>query len=122
MQFKHRTEAEVEILDLSGKITIGEGEAELRRTVQGMIDEGHKKILLSLDEGKKKFVVNLEKVTFMDSAGIGELVACHKRAVEKGGVIKILKANEKMLDLFAITKLIEIFDLFTDEKEALKSF
>src|SRR5437763_1529835 len=111
MQFKHRAEGDVHVLELSGKITIGEGDVELRRTVHGMIDVGHHKILLSL-----------EKVGFMDSAGIGELVACHKRAVEKGGVIKILKANEKMLDLFAITKLIEIFDLFTDEKEALKSF
>ena len=58
----------------------------------------------------------------MDSAGIGELVACHKRAVEKGGVIKILKPNEKLLDLFTITKLIEIFDIFDNEKDAVKSF
>src|SRR5438876_721822 len=111
MQFKHRAEGDVRVMELSGNVTHGAGDFEMRETIQHM-----------LDEGKKKFIVNLEKVTFMDSAGIGELVACHKRAVEKGGVIKILKANEKMLDLFAITKLIEIFDLFTDEKEALKSF
>ena len=111
MQPVVRNSGDVSIIDLPGRVTHGSGDFEMRETIQHL-----------LDEGKKKFIVNLEKVTFMDSAGIGELVACHKRAVEKGGVIKILKANEKMLDLFAITKLIEIFDLFTDEKEALKSF
>lgn len=111
MQPVVRNSGDVSIIDLPGRVTHGSGDFEMRETIQHL-----------LDEGKKKFIVNLEKVTFMDSAGIGELVACHKRAVEKSGVIKILKANEKMLDLFAITKLIEIFDLFTDEKEALKSF
>jgi anti-anti-sigma factor len=111
MQPAVRSNGDVSIIDLPGRVTHGSGDMEMRETIQHL-----------LDEGKKKFIVNLDRVTFMDSAGIGELVACHKRAVEKGGVIKILKANEKMLDLFAITKLNEIFDLFTDEKEALKSF
>src|SRR2546425_445769 len=111
MQSKRRSVGPVEVLELSGKITIGEGEAELRREVQELLDGGHRRIVLSL-----------EKVGFMDSAGIGELVACHKRAVEKGGVIKILKPNEKLLDLFTITKLIEIFDIYDNEKDALKSF
>ena len=106
-----RTVGEVSIVDLKGRVTHGSGDMEMRETVQRLIDSG-----------KKKFVINLDKVTFMDSAGIGELVACHKRAVEKGGVIKILRPNEKLLDLFAITKLIEIFEIFTDEKEALKGF
>ena len=106
-----RTNGDVSILDLKGRVTHGSGDLEMRETVQHL-----------LDEGKRNFLMNLEKVTFMDSAGIGELVACHKRAVEKGGVIKILKPNEKLLDLFTITKLIEIFDIYDNEKDALKSF
>lgn len=106
-----RTVGSVSIIDLKGRVTHGSGDLEMRETVQHL-----------LDEGKKSFLINLEKVTFMDSAGIGELVACHKRAVEKGAVIKILKPNEKLLDLFTITKLIEIFDIYNDEKEALRNF
>ena len=106
-----RAVGEVSIIDLKGRVTHGSGDIEMRETVVHL-----------LDEGKRKFLMNLDKVTFMDSAGIGELVACHKRAVVAGGAIKILKPNEKLLDLFTITKLIEIFDIFTDEKEALKAF
>src|SRR2546428_472946 len=111
MLSKRRTEGPIEVLELSGKITIGEGEAELRRDVQDLLDSGRRKILISL-----------ERVTFMDSAGLGELVACYKRAVEKQGTIKILKPNEKLLDLFTITKLIEIFDIYENEKDAIKAF
>ena len=106
-----RTIGSVSVIDLKGRVTHGSGDLEMRETVQHL-----------LDEGKKNFLINLEKVTFMDSAGIGELVACHKRAVEKGAVIKILKPNEKLLDRFTITKLIEIFDIYNDEKEALRNF
>jgi len=106
-----RAIGDVSVIDLKGKVIHGSGDIEMRETVQHL-----------LDDGKRKFLINLEKVVFMDSAGIGELVACHKRAVEKGGAIKILKPNEKVLDLFTITKLIEIFDIFKDEKEALKAF
>ena len=106
-----RSVGDVSIVDLKGRVTHGSGDLEMRETVQHL-----------LDDGKKKFVINLEKVTFMDSAGIGELVACHKRAVEKSGTIKILKPNEKLLDLFTITKLIEIFDIYESEKDALQAF
>jgi anti-sigma B factor antagonist len=111
MTFEVRTVGEVSIIDLKSRITHGSGDVEMKETAQRL-----------LDAGKKKIVMNLDKVTFMDSAGIGELVACHKRAVEKGAVIKVLRPNEKLLDLFAITKLIEIFEIFTDEKEAVASF
>jgi anti-sigma B factor antagonist len=106
-----RTSGDVTIIDLPGRVTHGQGDIEMRETIQSL-----------LDTDKKKLIVNLEKTTYMDSAGIGELVACHKRAVQRGGVIKILKANDKMLDLLTITQLNKIFDLFTDEKEAVGSF
>jgi len=101
----------VSVLDLVGKITIGEGDVILREKVLEMLDTGQKNVLL-----------NLEKVSYMDSAGIGELVACYKRSKEKGGTVKLLRPSGKVLDLLQLTKLEEVFDVFTDEKEALVSF
>ena len=101
----------VAVLDLAGKITIGEGDVVLREKVQEILDSGQKNVLL-----------NLEKVSYMDSAGIGELVACYKRSKEKGGTVKLLKPSGKVLDLLQLTKLEEVFDTYDDEKEALVSF
>ena len=101
----------VAVVDLSGKITIGEGDVVLREKVQELLDSDQKHILL-----------NLEKVKYMDSAGIGELVACYKRAKEKEGTVKLLNPSGKVYDLLQLTKLEEVFDTFRDEKEALVSF
>ncbi len=101
----------VSVLDLSGKITIGEGDALLREQVHHLLEGGRSKILL-----------NLEGVSYMDSAGIGELVACYKRAREKGGTVKLLRPSGKVQDLLVLTKLEEVFENFADEKAALASF
>ncbi|MBZ5637983.1 MAG: STAS domain-containing protein [Acidobacteriia bacterium] len=101
----------VAVLDLSGKITIGEGDVVLRDKVHELIDAGKTQILL-----------NLDKISYMDSAGIGELVACYKRAREKGGTVRLLKPSGKVYDLLQLTKLEEVFDTFSEEPEALKSF
>ena len=101
----------VSVVDLSGKITIGEGDVALRNVVQEILDTGQKDILL-----------NLEKVSYMDSAGIGELVACYKRAKEKEGSVKLLNPSGKVYDLLSLTKREEVFDTFKDEKEAQVSF
>ena len=101
----------VSVVDLSGKITIGEGDVALRNAVQEILDAGNQHILL-----------NLEKVSYMDSAGIGELVACYKRAKEKGGSVKLLNPSGKVYDLLQLTKLEEVFETYKDEKEALVSF
>lgn len=101
----------VAVLDLSGKITIGEGDVVLRERVHEILESGQKNILL-----------NLEKVSYMDSAGIGELVACYKRTKEKGGTVKLLKPSGKVSDLLQLTKLEEVFDTYADEREALVSF
>ena len=107
-----RKVGQVSVVDLSGKITIGEGDVVLRDKVIELLDAGHTKILLSL-----------EKVSYMDSAGIGELVACFKKAREKGGTVKLLKPSGKVEDLLQLTKLWEVFDIFTDdEKTAIDSF
>ena len=101
----------VAVVDLSGRVTIGEGDVVLRETVNELLEGGQKHILL-----------NLEKVKYMDSAGIGELVACYKRAKEKNGTVKLLKPTGKVYDLLQLTKLEEVFDTFDDEREALVSF
>jgi anti-sigma B factor antagonist len=106
-----RQSGNVAVVDLSGKITIGEGDVLLRDRVHSLLEEGKKNILL-----------NLEKVSYMDSAGIGELVACYKRAREKGGVVKLLRPSSKVQDLLQLTKLEEVFETFESEKEALASF
>lgn len=106
-----REAGHVSVVDLSGKITIGEGDSLLREKVQALLDGGKKNILL-----------NLEGVSYMDSAGIGELVACYKRAREKGGTVKLLKPAGKVQDLLALTKLEEVFDSYQTEKDALVSF
>ena len=111
MKVNIRQEGEVSVVDLSGKITIGEGDVVLREKVQDL-----------LDFDQKKIVLNLEKVSYMDSAGIGELVACYKRAKEKEGTVKLLNPSGKVYDLLQLTKLEEVFETFKDEKEALVSY
>lgn len=101
----------VSVLDISGKITIGEGDVLLREKVNELLEAGENRILL-----------NLEKVKYMDSAGIGELVACYKRAKEKAGTVKLLNPSGKVYDLLQLTKLEEVFDTYRDEGEALGSF
>ena len=101
----------VAVIDLSGKITIGEGDVVLREKVGELLDADNKHILL-----------NLKNVSYMDSAGIGELVACYKRAMEKEGVVKLLNPSGKVYDLLQLTKLEEVFETYRDEKEALVSF
>ena len=101
----------VAIVDLTGKITIGEGDVVLREKVNELFDSGQQNVLL-----------NLEKVSYMDSAGIGELVACYKRAKEKGGSVKLLNPSGKVYDLLQLTKLEEVFETYKDEKEALVSY
>jgi len=111
MKVNIRQEGEVSVVDLSGKITIGEGDVVLREKVQDL-----------LDFDQKKIVLNLEKVSYMDSAGIGELVACYKRAKEKEGTVKLLNPSGKVYDLLQLTKLEDVFDTFKNEQEAINSF
>ncbi len=106
-----RRTGHVSVIDLPGRITIGKGDIALRETVHGLLENGHQHILL-----------NLENVSYMDSAGIGELVGCYNRVNEKNGAIKLLNASRRVYDLLQLTKLDEVFETFRDEKEALVSF
>lgn len=111
LTINQRTVGEVTILDLSGKITIGAGNVQLREAVKKLLDGGNKKILL-----------NLGDVSYVDSSGIGELVSSFTTTSNVGGNLKLLNLTKKIQDLLAITKLLTVFETFTNEDEALKSF
>jgi len=101
----------VTILDLSGRITLGEGSVVLRDTVRDILGKGNKKILLNLGE-----------VNYIDSSGIGELVSAFTTVRKEGGELKLLNLTKKVHDLLQITKLYTVFDVKDDETAAVKSF
>jgi len=111
MHVEVRKQGEVVILDLQGKLTAGLGDELLRDTVDELLGEGWKKILL-----------NLSGVAFMDSAGVGELVAGLKKARRQGAELKLLNAGEKVQSTLYIARLLPVFELFQDEREALARF
>jgi anti-sigma B factor antagonist len=101
----------VNIVDCSGRITLGEGSVVLRDTVKDLLSKGQKKILL-----------NLGDVNYIDSSGIGELVSAYTTAKNQGGELKLLNLTKKVHDLLQITKLYTVFDVKDDEAAAIKSF
>lgn len=101
----------VTILDLSGRITLGEGSVTLRDTIRDLIAKGEKKILL-----------NLADVNYIDSSGIGEMVSAYTSVKNAGGELKLLNLTKKVKDLLQITKLYTVFDIKDDEASAVSSF
>jgi anti-sigma B factor antagonist len=101
----------VTVVDLSGRITLGEGSVVLRDTIRDLIAKGEKKILL-----------NLGDVTYIDSSGIGELVSAFTTVRNQGGELKLLNLTKKVHDLLQITKLYTVFDVKDDEAAAIGSF
>jgi anti-sigma B factor antagonist len=111
MTIDTRTSNGVTILDIHGKITIGEGSAEIRNTVRDLLQAGKKKILL-----------NLGDVSYVDSSGIGELVSSFTTVTNQGGELKLLNLTKKLQELLAITKLLTVFESFNDEDTAVGSY
>ena len=101
----------ISVVDLGGTLTIGDPQTDLKDKVTEL-----------LDSGQKSIVLNLEKLSYMDSSGMGELIACHKRTIEKGGMLKLIAPPGRVFDLLLMTKLERVFDTFKEEKEALASF
>ena len=101
----------VAVVDMSGRITLGEGSVVLRDTIRDLISKGSKKILL-----------NLGNVTYIDSSGIGELVSAFTAVRREGGELKLLNLTKKVHDLLQITKLYTVFDIKDDEATAIKAF
>ena len=106
-----RQVGDVTVLDLSGRITLGDGSGTVRETVRDLISKGQKQILL-----------NLAEVSYIDSAGLGELVGAYATMTNQGGQIKLLNAQGKVSDVLQVTKLYTVFESFTDEATALRSF
>jgi anti-sigma B factor antagonist len=111
MKVSNRQVDGVTVVDMSGRITLGEGSVVLRDTIRDLIGKGQKKILL-----------NLGDVTYIDSSGIGELVSAFTAVRREGGELKLLNLTKKVHDLLQITKLYTVFDIKDDEAAAIQSF
>ncbi len=101
----------VMVVDVSGRITLGEGSSNLREGVRDMLGKGQKKILLNLGE-----------VSYIDSSGIGELVSAFTSVANQAGQLKLLHLTKRVRDLLQITKLYTVFEVFDDESKAIGSF
>jgi anti-sigma B factor antagonist len=101
---------DVVILDISGRLTLGEGTITMRDALQKL-----------LNRGERKFVMNLQHVDYIDSAGLGELITAFTTVRGQGGQLKLLKLTHRIHDLLQITKLLTVFDAFDSETEAIKS-
>jgi len=101
----------VVVLDLSGRITLGEGSVQLRDSIRDLIGKGQTRILLDLGD-----------VNYIDSSGLGELVSAYTSARNQGATVKLLKLTKKVHDLLQLTKLYTVFDIYDDEASAIASF
>jgi anti-sigma B factor antagonist len=111
LQGTFREVGEIAIMDFSGKITLGEGSSTLRNTIRGLVDKGHRKIL-----------INLFDVDYIDSSGIGELVSGFTTVRSAGGELKLLNLTRRVHDILQITRLFTVFDVQSEEEAALRSF
>jgi len=111
LEVKERQAGDVTILDMSGSVRIGEGSIALRDVIRRLGEEG-----------KKKMLLNLGGVNYVDSSGIGELIANYTTVTRQGGQLKLLNLTDRIQNLLVITKLLTVFDAFDNEAEALKSF
>lgn len=111
MQIEERSSGDVMILDLKGKLTLGDGDELLKDKVNSLIQQGYRKLLL-----------NLEGVPYVDSAGLGEIVRTYTTVSRQGGKLKLLNLTKRIEDLLSITKLLTVFETFDTEQEAVKSF
>ena len=111
LDLKERQAGDVTILDLSGEVRIGDSSVALRDSIRSLADQGKKKLLL-----------NLAGVKYIDSSGIGELIANYTTVKRGGGQLKLLNLTDRVQNLLVITKLLTVFDAYDNEAEALKSF
>ena len=111
MQIEERVVNNVTILDLKGKITLGEGDEALKDKINSLLMQERKRILL-----------NLADVPYIDSAGLGEIVRTYTTVSRQGGQLKLVNLTKRITDLLMITKLLTVFETFESESDALKSY
>ena len=111
MEISERKSGKVTVLDLSGKVTLGEGDVLLKDKLYSLLNQGQKDVLL-----------NLGNVHYVDSAGLGAIVAAYTTMTREGGSLKLVSVTKKLQDLLSITKLLTVFETFDSEDEALRSY
>ena len=111
LDIRERKLGQIVILDLTGKITIGDGSNKLRDEVNRLLEAGEREIIL-----------NFESTSYLDSSGIGELISRHTTTKNQGGHLKLLKLPKKIRDLLLVTKLLGVFETFENEQDAVLSF
>jgi anti-sigma B factor antagonist len=111
MQIQERVVGNVTILDLKGKITLGEGDEALKDKINSLVLQDRRQILL-----------NLAEVPYIDSAGLGEIVRTYTTVSRQGGSLKLVNLTKRITDLLSITKLLTVFETFDTEADALQSF
>jgi anti-sigma B factor antagonist len=111
MHIDERAVGDVTILDLKGRITLGEGDEMLKDKIHSM-----------LNQGRKKIVLNFNDVPYVDSAGLGEIVRTYTTVSRQGGSLKLLNLTKRITDLLAITKLLTVFETYDSEPDAVRSF
>jgi anti-sigma B factor antagonist len=111
MQIAERESGAVTVLDLSGRITMGEDGNLLKDKLQSL-----------LHQGKKNILFNLEQVSYVDSAGLGAIVSAYTTVTREGGSLKLANVTKKLQDLLSITKLLTVFETFDSEGEAVRSY
>jgi len=111
MQIDERTVGDVVVLDIKGRVQLGEGDEMLKDKVNSLLNQGRKKIIL-----------NLAEVPYIDSAGLGEVVRTFTTVSRQGGNLKLLNLTKRITDLLAITKLLTVFDTYDSEQDAVQSF
>jgi len=102
---------DIVVIDVDGKVVLGDGDVEIKQAVDAL-----------LQDGKTKIILNLAKVPYLDSAGLGEIIRCFTALRRCGGSLKLLAPNPRIIDLLNITKLLNVFDSYDNEATAIKSF
>ena len=111
MQITERSVGDVMVLDIKGKITLGEGDEQLKDKVNSLVNQG-----------QRKMVLNLAEVPYLDSAGLGEVVRAYTTVSRQGGSLKLLNLTKRITDLLSTTKLLTVFETFESENDAVRSF
>src|ERR1700682_2473829 len=111
LNIQERRMGEVTVLDMDGNIRIGGSNVALKKAILSLVAEGRNQIVL-----------NLARVVYIDSSGLGELISGHVTLNHKGGQIKLLNLTPRLLELMTITKLVAIFDVYENESKAVASF
>jgi anti-sigma B factor antagonist len=111
MQMSERKVGGVTVIDVSGKMVASDTGGQLKEKVTSLVESGHKQIVL-----------NLGNLTYVDSSGLGEMVACHGTAMRGGGAVKLANTGKRLQDLLVMTKLLTVFDSYESEDEAVRTF